>query len=110
VFAPNGQIQTLTHYFKLPSSKRNEPRMPIKDFWIAILRLKWTTRHLIDSMMMMVMMTMKVVVVAAAIIIIVIMMTMKSYKICSCIRWVTDNRDSDHGDFLHRRYSILLKT
>jgi len=73
---PNGQIQTLTHYYKPPNSTKNKPRMPIKDFGTAILKLKWTTRHLTDSMMLMMMM-----IKVAALAVIIIMMT--SYKICS---------------------------
>jgi ABC-type uncharacterized transport system permease subunit len=66
-------------------------------------------------MMMMVMVIMLNVVAAAVIVIIIATTTTttmtktKSYKICSYIRWETDIRDSDNGDSLHHRYSILLK-
>ena len=105
MYAPNGQIQTLTHNYKLPTSRKSKPKMPIKDFRIATWRLKRTTRHLIDSMMMMMMM----MVVAVAVIITTTMTSTKSYKICSYIWRDMDIRDSDHGDSLYRRYSILLK-
>jgi len=83
--------------------------MPIKDFWIAILRLKWTTRHLTDSMIMVMMMEVVAAAIIIIIIIIIIVMTTKSYKICSCTCWVRDITDSDHGDSLSCTYSILLK-
>jgi len=65
--------------------------------------------------MMMVMMTEVVAamiintIIIIIIIIIIIVTTSKSYKICSCTRWVRDIKDSDYGDSLYCTYNILLK-